>query len=525
MLTILSFIKKHLVLSVIGSIVIVVVVASTIFFSTRSTQQYQFTTVERGSIAEEVSVTGKVVPVDDINLAFEQNGKIGKIYLHVGDHVKKGEALIGLDGLSALANLAEAAANLKTQQAKLDELKAGTRSAEITLKEVAEQNAEASVGDSEKNIIATIKDAFTKSDDAIHNKVDQFISNPKSSSPQFNFNPADSQLAVDVIGRRVQIESDLTIWMNMILALNNDVYTDSQATIAKSTLNEINIFLDKIAIIVNSLTPTSTLSQTTISGYKTDVASARTNVNTALLNVSASEEKLQNARATLSVAKNNLILAQAGATPQEVAVQEAQVEQAQASLDSAQINLSKTVLRSPINGVITMGDLKVGELVTAQSPVVSVISDKNYQIETQVPEVDIAKIKIADIARVTLDAYGTDVDFPAHVVLINPAEKIVEGVATYKVTLEFDQTDIRIKSGMTANIDITTQKKVEVLIVPQRAVTTKDGQSFVSLRADGQNSVREQVVVTGLRGSDGNIEVISGLKEGDSIVRFGVPSK
>ena len=134
------------------------------------------------------------------------------------------------------------------------------------------------------------------------------------------------------------------------------------------------------------------------------------------------------------------------------------------------------------------------------------------------PEADIAKVAVGNGSLVTLDAYGRDVVFEAKVVAVDPAETIVDGVATYKVTFQFVKNDERVKSGMTANIDIKSASRENVIAVPQRAIIRKNGDQFVRI-ADGE-SFREVKVETGLRGSDGNIEIISGINEGDKVITF-----
>ena len=131
-------------------------------------------------------------------------------------------------------------------------------------------------------------------------------------------------------------------------------------------------------------------------------------------------------------------------------------------------------------------------------------------------EADVAKVKQDNSAKVTLDAYGDLVVFEAAVVAIDPAETMIEGVATYKTTFVFSRDDARIKSGMTANIDVATNKQENVLAVPQRSVGVKNGISFVLVKEQG-DVPRERSVVIGLRGSDGMVEVREGLKEGDQI--------
>lgn len=93
---------------------------------------------------------------------------------------------------------------------------------------------------------------------------------------------------------------------------------------------------------------------------------------------------------------------------------------------------------------------------------------------------------------------------------------MIEGVATYKTTFQFTKEDQRIKSGMTANIDILTDKRENVITIPQRAVVSQNGDKIVKI-SEGEN-IKEVKVKTGLRGSDGNIEILEGVGEGDKVV-------
>jgi len=103
---------------------------------------------------------------------------------------------------------------------------------------------------------------------------------------------------------------------------------------------------------------------------------------------------------------------------------------------------------------------------------------------------------------------------------INPAEKIIEGVATYQVTLNFINRDERIKSGMTADVNILTAEKKNVLMIPSRTIIKKDGKKFVKLLIDqaGEKIIEEINIETGLKGIGGKIEIIKGLELGDQII-------
>ena len=134
---------------------------------------------------------------------------------------------------------------------------------------------------------------------------------------------------------------------------------------------------------------------------------------------------------------------------------------------------------------------------------------------------DIARIKIGNAAKVTLDAYGNDVVFDAKVISIDPAETVIEGVATYLTKLHFVKPDSRIKPGMTANIDIVSASHDNALSLPQRAVQKQGSREFVMIYnalAKNTSSTEERSVTTGLRGSDGYVEILSGLSEGEGVV-------
>jgi Cu(I)/Ag(I) efflux system membrane fusion protein len=89
-------------------------------------------------------------------------------------------------------------------------------------------------------------------------------------------------------------------------------------------------------------------------------------------------------------------------------------------------------------------------------------------------------------------------------------------VPTYRTVLLFSTIDPRIKSGMTANLTIHGDSRENVLAVPQRAVIIRDGQNIVEKVIDGKTV--DTPVETGLRGSEGTIEILSGLNEGDQVV-------
>ncbi len=465
-----------------------------------------------------VSVTGSVRSSEEIDLAFEVSGRVSDIYVNVGDQVISGQRLVSLDASELLAQLSDAKANLEVQVAKLDELRKGTRAEEINVAIAKVRSAEDALSDAKLNFTNSAKDAFTKADDAVRNKVDQFFDNSRSSNPELSFQPNNAQLGNKLEQARPGIEQILNEWKSATDALSVNSNLSQHSDLANSYLNSINLFLDDVALMLNSLTPTGEVSQTNIDKYRTDVSTARTNLNTAITNLASSEEKFNSARASLAVAERELELKQAGATQEQIAAQEALVRQAEAKLQVTNSQLSKTVLRAPFAGVVAKKDVKVGEIARVNSPAISVIGQSEFEIETFVPEADIASVSVGDIAEITLDAYGNDELFEAEVVSIDPAETVVGGVPTYKTILELKAVNGRIKSGMTANIDILADMREGAIAIPVRAVIYRNGDRIVRVLTGGE--IVEKMVETGIRGSDGFIEITRGIEAGEEIVVF-----
>lgn len=106
--------------------------------------------------------------------------------------------------------------------------------------------------------------------------------------------------------------------------------------------------------------------------------------------------------------------------------------------------------------------------------------------------------------------------FEGRVVSIDPAEKIIEGVVYYEVTIDFEgKLPEGIKPGMTADIEITSASKENILVIPEEAIKKEDGKNFVKVYKNGKIEKRE--IKVGLKG-DGKVEVVSGLKEGEKII-------
>ena len=163
-------------------------------------------------------------------------------------------------------------------------------------------------------------------------------------------------------------------------------------------------------------------------------------------------------------------------------------------------------------------DGKIGEVISANTIIASVISKDKFQIDANIPEIDIGKISLGDNVSITFDAFPEEM-FSGKVIKIDPAETIIDGVVNFKTVIGLDNVDERLKSGLTANLSIETDRKNDVLILPQEALMEKKQGTFVQKYENG--ALKEYPVAVGLRDKNGSVEIISGVTLGENVVNIG----
>lgn len=503
---------------VLGALAVVIVGGGAwIYFANANPSFGATMTVEPATFTQSISISGTVQAAQNVDLGFAQSGRVSAVYANVGDRVSTGEVIAEVENGDLRAAVAQKQAALDAANAELASLQSGTRPETIAITQTQITNDQASIAQAQQAVVNALESAYTASDDAIHNKADQLFSNPKTYDPTLAFTTSSSQLQSVLINERVAVEPVLASWQSDLAALSTTTAGLSSAEAeAKSDLAQVSQLLSDANAALNAGVPSQTTSQTTLAGYISTVATARTNVNAAQSTLTSAATSLETAKSSLAEDQKNLALEQAGSTPEDISGQEAQVAAAQADLENAQALLQKTIVTAPFSGTVTRMDAKVGEVVSPSDPQISMISNGPFQIVAYVPEVEISGLSIGDEATTTLDAYGQSTYFGAKVIAIDPAETVVNGVSTYKTTLQFDAADPRIKSGMTATVDITTESVQNALAIPQGAIFPKGGQQMVQIVRGGK--AVDVAVTTGGQSSLGDVQVTSGLQSGDVVV-------
>jgi HlyD family secretion protein len=163
---------------------------------------------------------------------------------------------------------------------------------------------------------------------------------------------------------------------------------------------------------------------------------------------------------------------------------EYQVQQYEALVIQARDQLSKTVLTSPIQGVVTELNAEVGEIVlvgTMNNPgtVILTVADlSEIEVEAEVDETDIANVRLGQKASIKVDAFP-DTTFDGYVTEVGNSAKVSgfssqDQVTNFIVTVQFAETFEFVRPGMTAEVDITTNEHSDVLYVPIQAVVMRE---------------------------------------------------
>ncbi|MEQ8742849.1 efflux RND transporter periplasmic adaptor subunit [Parasphingorhabdus sp.] len=246
--------------------------------------------------------------------------------------------------------------------------------------------------------------------------------------------------------------------------------------------------------------------------------------------IDQAQNALASARAALSTAKAQ---AQSG---------RAQIAQSTAELSSAQLDLNRTRIVAPTSGVVINKLVEPGTTVAAsfQTPnLFEIAADTSrMQVEASVDEADIGQVRVNQTVRFTVDSYPDDT-FIAKVGQIRKSATEAQNVVSYLVILDVDNKDGKLLTGMTANVEIVTGTKANVLRVPSPAIRFRprkddrpddEGGADSAERKPGQKRATaiwvasddpykpvRRLVTIGLVGED-YVEIIKGVKEKEMVL-------
>ncbi|GAA4711637.1 efflux RND transporter periplasmic adaptor subunit [Brevibacillus fulvus] len=217
---------------------------------------------------------------------------------------------------------------------------------------------------------------------------------------------------------------------------------------------------------------------------------------------------LTNAQTAYDNAKQTLQSAQQMSS---VVVSEASVKQAEVSLQNAREQLANATVTAPISGFIASVDGEVGQMASAQTPVVTVVNTNPLLVKANLSENDIRNVKVGTVAKVTIPSYDQTID--AKVTAVSPV--MDEQLKAYPVEISIPNPNNELKPDLVVNVVFQTGSGDDKLVISRAAVVESGGKQYV-YKVEGDTA--KQVEVTTGQSSSDYIEIVSGLAEGDQIV-------
>ena len=507
--------------------------------------------VSRGDLVESINATGSVTAQTgaQVKIGSQITGRIKRLYADVGSFVRQNQVIAELDlpdieaqVMQAQAGLAAAktrlssaeynlvlqksqtATGIQTAQSQINGANARLRSvrasANLQVAQTPEtiRRAEAEVA-RVKATISTAQSALRQTEASAKLQI-------ATAQEQLAQARANSQISDLTLGRNKELIGKGFVAQSVVdTAVADSTVKKSQVTTAQQN---VNLMRERTAADIQAARDTVTQAQRTQDSVASSLVSARAGTlqNTSrLADVNDAEASLATARTALQTAQANKSL---------ISVREQEVEQAreniriaEAQLAGAKAQMDKTSIRSPITGTVLQLASQQGETLAAglSAPTLIIVADlKRLQVDVFVDETDIGKVKLGQVASVSVDAFPKR-KLTGKVTKIASGSTIQQGVITYDVTVSLDKLEearLPIKPDMTASVTIQTNKYENVLLVPAEGVKVGTKGAIVNILGvkDDKPAPVPRPVKTGA--SDGaNTEIKEGLKEGEEIVLAG----
>lgn len=511
-------------------------------------------TVFIGDLSSSASASGQLVPGREAKLALSTSGVVKQVYVQVGDQVRAGDILVELESDDLQRAVENAQQTLTIRQANLAELLKEPNAQDLTSAQASVDNAQVNLDDllagPSDEELAQAQAAL----DAAQARLDDLLAGAsKEEIAQAQAAVVSAKAAIEAAKVRAQALAD------QVVVVQNDIHTaqlgmdqardmynllvwndwkagvswapysaqgaavkttkiNYDAAVANLTLTEINANDSGVRSAEAQLAQAEAALASLTEDKTAQIAAARAQVARTQANLTTLTDdntvQIASARAQLAQAKANLTKLLDGASDEQVAVAQAQVEQAQIALEDTQANLANATLTAPFDGIVTQVYVAVGE--RAAGAAVDLVDPSSLQVVLDVDEIDIGNIEVGQPTIVTLETWP-DQELPGKVISIAPKAQTLAGIVTFEVHLSLDAGDLPIRDGMTANAELITASRQNVLLVPNRAITAdrQAGAYYVNL-VKGNETQRVEVTI-GLR-DDSHTEIKSGLQEGDQVL-------
>jgi HlyD family secretion protein len=500
-----NFLKKKW---LIGTIIATVLIIGGFLIFHQSTPTYEFVTVKEGSITQSVSLTGNTTAAQSVSPGFGSSGTIAHAYSGLGKEVRSGQVLAELNMSDLIAQLHQVQAAYSVAKTTYEKLANGATGPDVEVAQVALNNA---------------KDAYARTvsqqKTLVANAKSQLLNSGLAAVPA---NSAYSGSSPTITGTYDSNEEG-TYTISTYSTGSGPYFSISGLENGGGQVSSLAVPLGTRGLFIQfPANFSSANSSWTVSLPNTQSSSYVTYKNAYDLALETQSQAIAAAQGAIDTAQAALNQKKAGARTEDLDIAKAQIDQARANIESVSAKIANARITAPISGTITLYDVKIGQLASLGAPLISIMAKSGYEVDAGVSETDIGKITLGNTVTMTLDAFPGEV-FSGRVFYIAPSETNTSGVVSYQVKISFDKEDPRLKSGLTANIEIDTLHKDNILVLPQYAILENDNGTFVEILS--QNKVVEKPVTLGISDQEGNVEIISGVALGEEVLNIGLKTK
>ena len=469
--------------------------------------RYMMAKVARGNIVSSVVGSGQVSALSQIDIKPDVSGTITYVGVEPGDEVTSGKLLFSLDSTTAQKAVRDAEINLQNAELSLQKLQIqnSNENTNANKTEVYSDgfNAIATAFLDLPSTLSGIKDLLSETnlsdgaarqsgntainyrdtaESAYYTAERAYNKNKKNFSVlAYNSAPSDIEASINETYNTTQLLS------GAIKSLNDYVNYLAEDTGQRDNFTDYQDTLSEYTNTINSDSSTLLVAKTDIQDYKDLLPTNDIDLESALITVTQKENALTDAKQ----------------------------------------DLADYYIRAPFDGIIASVPVIKGDNASSSTTLGTVITAERVAT-ISLNEIDIARVQLGQKVTLTFDAI-TDLVLAGKVAEIDSIGTVSSGVVNYNVKISFDTSDERIKPGMTVSADITTETKENVLLVPGGAVKTLNNESFVQVFnpeiylasgsqgiASGRTPEQKKVVVGA--SDDTNVEILSGLQEGEQIV-------
>jgi len=533
---------------VISVVIVVTIIGGgywiyTTFTSSDGETRYVLGTVEKSTIIASVSASGQVSASNQLEIQAKASGEIISINVSPSQKVSAGAVIAVIDPAAAQKAVRDAEVNLESAKLSLEKLKRPADNLSLIQAENALAQATVSLDKAYDDGFNSVANTFLDLPDIMAGLEDILYGNDVNDSQdnisaytdmvdsydenvvKFKDDAASKyQKARQVYDATFLKYRSLTRSSDRQAIENLIVETYDTTKIIADAVKSTN---DLLGFVEDKLTTRHLTVPSILSTHQSYTATYTADTNSNLLTLLGIKDTITTSEYSISEKTESLADLKAGSDEIDIKSSELTLKQRENSLTDAKNALADYYVRAPFAGTIaTLGAKKYDNAGSGTAIAILITSQKIAELSLN--EVDAAKVSIGDKATLTFDALE-GLTLTGEVAEIDAIGTVTQGVVSYTIKIGFDSQDERIKSGMTANASIQIDVRQDVLAAPSSAVKTQNGTSYVqvfnpALLATGgaqgvvSNIAPQQVEVTIGISDDTNVEILSGLEEGQQIV-------